>query len=222
MVGRVAATVNPSDARRASLEIVLPLPQRRERIDDTRPSDGRACAAAARHHMRQSPRAGTDWSRARRRSSTAASARRARASRARARSARARPRCPGSTASAKRRLASVYSWPQYTRVAAGKRRELRQATPTSGLGVPSNSRPQPAANSVSPQNSSGSSPDVLIGDMPGRVAGNVEHRERDVDARHVDAVAFAERVRAPRNRFSRAVRTRARRTRAQSAATPPT
>jgi hypothetical protein len=41
-------------------------------------------------------------------------------------------------------------------------------------------------------------------DMAHRVARNVEHIERDPDSRHVHAIAFHERYRATRNRFTRA------------------
>src|SRR5687768_433883 len=60
---------------------------------------------------------------------------------------------PGSTASAKRMFAIVYSCPQYTRVAPGRRASLPSES-TICAGVPSKSRPQPQANSVSPQKSS--------------------------------------------------------------------
>src|SRR5690606_28661119 len=60
----------------------------------------------------------------------------------------------GSTALAKRRLPRVYSWAQNTWVAAGSAAS-RCSEWCICSGVPSNRRPQPAANRVSPQNSSG-------------------------------------------------------------------
>src|SRR6478672_6851461 len=51
---------------------------------------------------------------------------------------------------AKRALAAVYSWPQKTRVSAGRRRSLSREAHIIGA-VPSNMRPQPSENSVSPQ-----------------------------------------------------------------------
>ncbi|MNW05918.1 hypothetical protein D3C71_2022400 [compost metagenome] len=55
---------------------------------------------------------------------------------------------------AKRRLLRVYSCAQYTSVLAGNAaRRCREACICSA--VPSNIRPQPAANSVSPLNSKG-------------------------------------------------------------------
>jgi len=56
----------------------------------------------------------------------------------------------GSTACAKRRFASVYSWPQKTRVSAGTAPSLDSES-TLCAGVSSNGRPQPPVNSVSPQ-----------------------------------------------------------------------
>ena len=68
------------------------------------------------------------------------------------------PGLPGSTASAKRRLDSVYSWAQQTRVSPG-RAAKRSSDASICAGVPSNSRPQPPLNSgVSPQKSSGAAP----------------------------------------------------------------
>ncbi len=60
----------------------------------------------------------------------------------------------GSTAAAKRRLDSVYSCVQHTRVSS---RRAASAASEAAIcaGVPSKRRPQPAENSVSPQNSSG-------------------------------------------------------------------
>ena len=61
-------------------------------------------------------------------------------------------RFDGSTASAKRRFDSVYSCVQYTRVSGGSAASL-DSERCICAGVPSNRRPQPAENSVSPQNS---------------------------------------------------------------------
>jgi len=60
----------------------------------------------------------------------------------------------GSTARAKRKLASVYSWPQHTRVSSGSAASASSEASICA-GVPSNTRPQPPENSASPQNSSG-------------------------------------------------------------------
>ena len=97
-------------------------PERAARVNGNRSSTAAASrtsrrrSPSARSHARQRPpsrraipRAGTDWSRARRRSSTAASARPDRASPARARSARARRRCRARPPARTRRFASVYS-----------------------------------------------------------------------------------------------------------------
>ena len=63
---------------------------------------------------------------------------------------------PGSTASAKRIFASVYSWAQYTRVASGRRASFASESLICA-GEPSKRRPHPHAKSVSPQKTSGSS-----------------------------------------------------------------
>src|SRR5690606_15544146 len=60
----------------------------------------------------------------------------------------------GSTARAQRRFDNVYSWAQHTRVSSGNSLSLLSEFHI-WPGVPSNSRPHPAANSVSPQNTSG-------------------------------------------------------------------
>ena len=57
----------------------------------------------------------------------------------------------GSTDSAKRPLDCVYSWAQNTRVSGGRVLNFAREV-TICWGVPSNSRPQPMANRVSPQN----------------------------------------------------------------------
>ena len=86
---------------------------------------------------------------------------------------------PGSTAAAKRRFASVYSWPQYTRVAAGSAASYDSDVHICA-GVPSNRRPHPAANSVSPQKSTGAARVAADErDVAGRVARDVEHVERE-------------------------------------------
>jgi hypothetical protein len=56
-------------------------------------------------------------------------------------------------------------------------------------GVPSNRRPQPPENSVSPQNSSGapSTSAAKIGDVPRRVAGHVD--DAKVHAQHAAGVS---------------------------------
>ena len=59
---------------------------------------------------------------------------------------------PGSTWAAKRRLEAVYSWPQYTSVSSGRADSVTFSDSYICAGVPSNRRPQPAANSVSPVN----------------------------------------------------------------------
>jgi hypothetical protein len=60
----------------------------------------------------------------------------------------------GITADAKRRLLNVYSCAQNTCVSAGSAASLRSEACIIG-GVPSNMRPQPPANIVSPQNNAG-------------------------------------------------------------------
>ena len=60
---------------------------------------------------------------------------------------------PGSTVSANAALASVYSWPQHTWVVSGSAPN-RDSEACICAGVPSNMRPQPRLNSVSPQNTS--------------------------------------------------------------------
>ena len=97
----------------------------------------------------------------------------------------------GSTASAKRRLASVYSWPQYTRVASGSAAK-RDSEACICSAVPSNSRPQPAENRVSPQNSM---PPPTIGDVPGGVARDIEHVEFEAEFGNTNMIAILEPVR---------------------------
>src|SRR5690606_3427800 len=70
---------------------------------------------------------------------------------------RARAGLSGSTRRANRRLPRVYSWAQYTSVSGGSAaRRPRDWYICSA--VPSNSRPQPPANRVSPQNNRGWGP----------------------------------------------------------------
>src|SRR5258706_76590 len=59
-------------------------------------------------------------------------------------------RLPGSTVLAKPMLASVYSWPQYTFVSSGSAASFASEAYICSA-VPSKRRPQPQANSVSPQ-----------------------------------------------------------------------
>jgi hypothetical protein len=104
---------------------------------------------------------------------------------------------PGSTAAAKRRFASVYSWPQYTRVSPGSAASAESERHISSA-VPSNRRPHPAANNVSPQNSAGA-PHARRADerdVARRVARDVEHVELEIEAGNREAIALRDRARA--------------------------
>jgi len=58
----------------------------------------------------------------------------------------------GSMPRANAQFALVYSWPQHTRVSPGSAAS-RSSEASICAGVPSNRRPQPTLNNVSPQNS---------------------------------------------------------------------
>mmetsp|Transcript_28761 Transcript_28761/g.82323 ORF Transcript_28761/g.82323 Transcript_28761/m.82323 type:complete len:211 (-) Transcript_28761:302-934(-) len=78
--------------------------------------------------------------------------------RARARSRRSwTTALPGSREAAYSRLATVYSWPQKTRVVGGSRASVDRDRCMCAA-VPSMKRPQPATKSVSPQKSAGAWP----------------------------------------------------------------
>jgi hypothetical protein len=100
---------------------------------------------------------------------------------------------PGSTANAKRRFDSVYSCAQYTSVSSGRAASLPSEAAICA-GVPSNRRPQPPREqrvAAEQPVQAGRAPDV--GDMAQRMAGHVEHVQFQVEPRHGDGIAFAQR-----------------------------
>ena len=112
---------------------------------------------------------------------------------------RAASALPGSTASAKRMLASVYSCPQYTRVSRRQRRERATATPTSAAAFPrtgGRTRPRTACRRRTATARRSTSPKNAM--WPAVWPGMSSTAQSHADPGHLDLVAFAERAGAVR------------------------
>ena len=185
-----------------STEAVLPLAQGREHRDLV----GQRPAGPRRRRGEPPPepqRAGTDWSRARRRASSAPSAGRGRGAAARVPGGPRVRRCRA------RRRARSADWTACTR--AHSRPACCPAVPPACAsecaicaGVPSNSRPQPPPNSVSPTNATGAPATTPAYAMcPAVCPGTSMTSSASSSAGHARDVAVGQRLRASADRLPR-------------------
>ncbi len=221
MVGRAAATVNRVRCVRCRVTGSRSSRRAASQRNRRRSSSDGSHALPQKPSRAAIPLAGTDWWRALHRSVDGSVGRSLLALRTLARDPcahvrRCRARPPRRSA----------GWRACTRVRSTRASRAASAASFESdghiwLGVPSNSRPQPAANSVSPQNSNGSAPDVTntrhdppcVREYPGSRARDPRPAHRCGRLRRVRAYAAESsraQARTPARRIARRARPRRR------------